>query len=252
MSIETLEPGVRRLLAPNPSPWTLEGTNTYLLGEPGGAITVLDPGPQIDAHLDAILAAAPTIERVLITHRHSDHAASAEAFAVRVRAPLEEPDDETTFEVGWRRLETVATPGHSSDHRCFWFADTETLFSGDHVLGRGTTVVAYPDGNMSAYLGSLAVVTALAPRIIYPGHGPTIADPTEVLTFYRAHRFEREGNVAAALTTEARSLEEILGISYADVVDAVLPAARLSLQAHLAKLVDDGVAAAGPDGWTLA
>jgi len=246
VSTERLSPLVRRVLAPNPSPWTLEGTNTYLVGR--ARPVVIDPGPDDPAHLDAVLEEAGGASGILLTHRHPDHAEGAAAFAARADAPILD-EDETAVDGG--RLRRIPTPGHSSDHVAFLLAEEHALFSGDHVLGRGTTVVAHPDGDMRAYLESLERVQELAPSRIYPGHGPVIEDPEPVLAFYRRHRGEREAKVIAALGVQARSLDEILARAYDDVAPEVEPAARLSLQAHLAKLVDDGLAHAEGDAWRL-
>lgn len=247
MSVDELEIGVRRILAPNPGPWTLEGTNTYLLGLE--RVTVLDPGPASAEHLDAIMAAAPRIDRILLTHRHRDHAESAEALADRLGVDVAEPGDGERLELEVGMLLTIATPGHSSDHRCFMLEPTAALFSGDHVLGRGTTVVAYPDGDMSQYLTSLEAVTRAGPSVIYPGHGPTVSDPRAVLEAYRTHRLARETKVLTALGGTPLSVEEILARAYDDVVPAVLPAAELSLRAHLHKLANERLAVETEDGW---
>lgn len=253
---------MRRILAPNPSPWTLEGTNTWLVGL--RAPLVIDPGPPIDEHLDAILEAAGEVRAVLLTHTHRDHAEGAEAFAARARAPLavahpplnaqlcataEPLADGQRIAADGATLTVVATPGHASDHVAFWLEEEQALFTGDHVLGRGTTVVAHPDGDMRAYLASLDRVRNLEPRRLYPGHGPIVEDPTAVLDFYKQHRLEREAQVLAVLDATPKHLETILGHVYADVAPQVLPAARLSLAAHLEKLVADGVAIEHEGTW---
>jgi glyoxylase-like metal-dependent hydrolase (beta-lactamase superfamily II) len=249
MTVETLAQGVRRILAPNPGPWTLEGTNTYLLGD--SRVVVLDPGPSIPEHLDTIRREAPQISAVLLSHRHADHAESAEDLASWLGVDLLEPDDGETITLDRGVLETIATPGHSSDHRCFLLRETRTLFSGDHVLGRGTTVVAHPDGDMSDYMRSLDRLMALDISVIYPGHGPVLDDPSATLEAYRRHRLAREAKVLSALSEDARDLERVLEVAYDDVDASVLPAARLSLRAHLDKLVADGAIHAEGDSWRL-
>ncbi|MFP5225235.1 MAG: MBL fold metallo-hydrolase [Actinomycetota bacterium] len=249
MTVEMLAEGVRRILAPNPGPWTLEGTNTYLLGH--RRVVVLDPGPDTQTHLDAIRTASPEICAVLLTHRHPDHAESAEHLASSLGVALLEPRDGEPVVLDHATLETIATPGHSSDHRCFLLREARILFSGDHVLGRGTTVVAHPDGDMSDYMRSLDRLIGMDISTIYPGHGPTIENPAEVLQGYRQHRLARETKVLNSVSEGPRDLEQILGIAYDDVAEEVLPAARLSLRAHLDKLVADGVLTHEEDRWRL-
>lgn len=246
MPVEKVAPSIRRILAPNPSPWTLEGTNTYLIGE--SSVYVLDPGPSIQSHLDEIVETAGVISGILLTHSHPDHAESVQELAARTDAPILEPE---VLDIDGATLRPVATPGHSSDHFCYLLEERGILFSGDHVLGRGTTVVAYPDGDMRAYLASLARVKELSPNSILPGHGPTIDDPAPVLEFYGKHRLQREAKVRAALSKEPRPIGEILGLAYDDVQQEVLPAAELSLRAHLRKLQEDGEAAVEGDSWHL-
>ena len=259
---ERVSPLVRRILAPNPSPWTLEGTNTWLVGL--RAPIVIDPGPAIEEHLDAILEAAGEVRAVLLTHTHRDHAEGAMAFAAKARAPLAvvQPSvnshlcadadalvDGQQIVADGATLTVIATPGHASDHAAFLLMEEHALFTGDHVLGRGTTVVVHPDGDMRAYLDSLDRVIALAPTRIYPGHGPIIESPAETLAFYRRHRLEREATILEALDATPKHLEMILGDVYADVAPQVLPAARLSLAAHLEKLVADGLVVEHEGTW---
>jgi glyoxylase-like metal-dependent hydrolase (beta-lactamase superfamily II) len=260
--VERSSPLVRRVLAPNPSPWTLEGTNTWLVGL--RAPLVIDPGPAIEAHLDAILEAAGEVRAILLTHTHRDHAEGALAFAVRAKAPLavvqpaanpslcagaEVLTDGQLIVADGATLTVVTTPGHSSDHAAFWLEEERAMFTGDHVLGRGTTVVVHPDGDMRAYLASLERVRALDPVRIYPGHGPILDDPVPVLDFYRRHRLEREATVLAALDGTPRTLDDLLPSTYRDVPAEVLPAAKMSLAAHLDKLVADGLAFEEAGAW---
>jgi glyoxylase-like metal-dependent hydrolase (beta-lactamase superfamily II) len=246
---------VTRVLAPNPSPLTLEGTNTYIVAAPGapGAV-VIDPGPSAEEHAARVARATGgrRVELVLLTHTHSDHAEGAVQFAERVGAPL------AALDAGWAapgspdlaaggellaggvRLEPLPTPGHSADHCCFWLAAERTMFTGDHVLGRGTTVVEWPGGDMRAYLDSLKAVRRYGPRRLYPGHGPAVADPPTKLREYVDHRLQRESQVLAALAAGDRTPAEIVARVYADVDARLHPAAELSVRAHLVKLVREG------------
>lgn len=244
------------VLAPNPGPMTLDGTNTWVLGDPGrGAPVVVDPGPVDQAHLAAVLAAAAGhIAVVLLTHRHADHSEAAAALAARagcpVRAvdpgycagadPLVEGDLVVAPGVGIR---TVLTPGHTSDSCCFLVEVAGTapvLLTGDTVLGRGTTVITRPDGDLAAYLDSLdrldRLVAEAGVREILPGHGPRVPDPAATIAGYRAHRQERLDQVRAARAAGACTAAEIVARVYADVDRAVWPAAEQSVAAQLAYL----------------
>lgn len=243
------------LLAPNAGPMTLDGTNTWVIAGAGRAV-VVDPGPDDAGHLAAIVHAlderdaAPTV--VLLTHGHADHSAGAVRLAQRlgvgVRAldPVHRLGDEgltagDVVEVGDVALRVLPTPGHSADSLSFVLEESggASLLTGDTVLGRGTTVVAHPEGVLADYLDSLRALRALAEEAditrVLPGHGPALANPIAVLDYYLAHRAERLDRVRAAML-QADDLEGILAIAYADVAPALLPAARLSLQAQLAYL----------------
>jgi glyoxylase-like metal-dependent hydrolase (beta-lactamase superfamily II) len=241
------------LLAPNPSPMTLEGTNTYLLGAPGaGEVVVVDPGPDLMAHraaLDAAIAdRGADVAAVVLTHHHADHAEAAgwaddwgaERFAftpalVPVGAsPLQ--DLEELHRAGVT-IQAVHTPGHASDHLCLRVRETDVVLTGDHVLGRGTSVVVWPDGDMAAYLSSLERLGSLGAAALYPGHGPVVSDPAGVVAQYIAHRLEREEQVLAALRAGDETPGEIVTRVYADVEPVLHPAAERSVRAHLAKLV---------------
>jgi glyoxylase-like metal-dependent hydrolase (beta-lactamase superfamily II) len=246
-----------RVLAPNPSPMTLEGTNTYLLGAPGsGAAIVVDPGPDLAVHRAAVERALrerdAEVVAVLLTHHHADHAEAAgwaagwgvqlRTFTPRlVRAEADALRDGDVLDLAGVRLEAVHTPGHASDHLCLRVVDTDAVLTGDHVLGRGTTVVAWPDGDMRAYLASLDRLAALPAAVLHPGHGPTIEDPAAKVAEYRAHRLEREAQVLAALRGGATGPAEVVAVVYADVDPVLHPAAERSVRAHLDKLVADGV-----------
>jgi glyoxylase-like metal-dependent hydrolase (beta-lactamase superfamily II) len=254
---------VTRVLAPNPSPLTLEGTNTFVVAEPGAAtVAVIDPGPADDGHAAAVLAACAgrAVELVLLTHTHVDHAEGARAFADRAGAPLAAlapgwatpgaPDlaAGAALAVAGLELEPLPTPGHAADYCCFGLAAERAVFTGDHVLGRGTTVVEWPGGDMAAYLASLALVLDRRPERLYPGHGPLVADAVARVEGYLAHRREREGQVLAALDAGDRIPAEVVARVYAEVDPGLHPAAELSVRAHLAKLVTDGRVVADPAG----
>ncbi|MHB8339650.1 MAG: MBL fold metallo-hydrolase [Mycobacteriales bacterium] len=221
-----------RVLAPNPGPMTLEGTNTWVLRGAGGTV-VIDPGPLEESHLAAVARLGP-VDLVLITHRHSDHSAGADRLSALTGAPVRRDfvDGEQVI-AGEVRLGVLATPGHSSDSVCFLAEDRAELFTGDTVLGRGTTVVAYPDGRLADYLESLERIAALRLRTILPGHGPQVADPAGCVAFYREHRADRLRQVARARDAGARTPREVVESVYADVDRALWPAAEQSVRAQL-------------------
>ena len=243
------------LLAPNPSPMTLEGTNTYLLGAPGaGEVVVVDPGPALDEHraqLDAALAEiGAEVAAVVVTHHHADHAEAA-GWAGDWGAPLRSFDatlvpgaepwaDGERLRAAGLDLEAVHTPGHASDHLCVRVDQTGVVLTGDHVLGRGTTVVAWPDGDMGAYFSSLRRLRALDGSALYPGHGPELRNPAEIIDSYLAHRLEREQQVLDALQAGDTTPTAIVARVYADVDVVLHPAAERSVRAHLGKLADEG------------
>lgn len=260
-AVRWLSDRVRVVLAPNPSPMTLEGTNTYLVGGPE-AVIVIDPGPNADAHLASIEAAVAGANpvAVLVTHRHIDHAESAERCAemlgtVIVSGTEPQRPDEVPVRDGARVggegvfLTAVATPGHSSDHVCFLLAEERALFTGDHILGRGTTVVAFPDGDMGAYMSSLERLRNLHVERFYPGHGPVIDDPGRVLAEYIAHRREREQQVLDGLAGGPVTPEELVALIYTDVDPVLHPVAAMSVRAHLAELAQRGRAVQDGDRW---
>ncbi|MBA2530374.1 MAG: MBL fold metallo-hydrolase [Euzebyales bacterium] len=253
------------VLAPNPSPLTLEGTNTYLLGEPGtGEVVVVDPGPDLLAHRENLEAAVAgrdaRVVAVVVTHAHADHAEAAgwacdwgvevAAFTPALvgveAAPLHDADRIARAGV---TLEVLHTPGHSSDHVCLRVSETGAVLTGDHVLGRGTSVVAWPDGDMAAYLGSLRRLAGCGATALYPGHGPVRQDPAGTVAGYLAHRQQREEQIIDALTAGDATPGEVVTRVYAGTDPALHPAAERSVRAHLAKLVDDGrVVAVGTTG----
>jgi glyoxylase-like metal-dependent hydrolase (beta-lactamase superfamily II) len=262
-----LRPGIRRLVAPNPSMMTGPGTNTYLFGDE--AVAVLDPGPWIDSHIERIqeVADAP-IRWILATHTHPDHSpgvvALAEATGAEVLgmpAPDAEHQDRTFRpdrilcdgdELGSSEfvLEAVHTPGHASNHLCYRHADANWLFTGDHVIDGSTVVINPPDGNMSQYIASLRRVKSLQCEALVPGHGEVINDPDRVIDWIIDHRLEREAKVAAALAANPGLTSlELVPYVYRDVDKKLYGWAERSLLAHLLKLEDDGVASCGDGRW---
>jgi glyoxylase-like metal-dependent hydrolase (beta-lactamase superfamily II) len=249
-TVRAVTPVAGVLLQRNPGPMTLDGTNTWLLRAAGShEVIVVDPGQGGDAHLEALLAVAPDIALVLVTHHHVDHgelaAALHEARGVPVRAadptlclgagPLS--DGETITAAGVT-VGVLATPGHTSDSVSFVVDGGAAVLTGDTVLGRGTTVVVHPDGVLSDYLDSLRRLQGLGDARVLPGHGPELPSIAEAAAFYLRHREERLDQVRAALAelgpgATARAIVETV---YADVDRAVWPAAEQSVEAQLAYL----------------
>jgi glyoxylase-like metal-dependent hydrolase (beta-lactamase superfamily II) len=242
---------------------TLEGTNTYIVGN-AGRVIVMDPGPNDDDHLASITAAVAGADviAVLLTHHHIDHdeaaGRAAEMFgaAIASSAAAGRPDevpvaDGERFGRDGVFLNALATPGHSSDHLCFWQEEDRVLFTGDHILGRGTTVVAFPDGDMGAYMDSLERVRAVGADRFYPGHGPVVEDPAAVVDEYIEHRRMRERQVLDALAGGPATPGELVAGIYADVDPVLHPVAEMSVRAHLAELARRRVAVEDGERWRL-
>lgn len=246
-SLESITPLATRLLAPNPGPMTLDGTNTWLLREPGGdASVVVDPGPPDEAHLGRIAAAGP-VALIVLTHGHPDHAEGAgrlreltgapivaRAAELCVEAPPLRPDQ--AHEVASVEWVTVLTPGHSSDSVCLFLRDDAALLTGDTVLGRGTTVVAHPDGRLGDYLESLQRLRDLADQgidMLLPGHGPVLNAPIDVIDYYLRHRRERLDQVRDAIAAGAVDAMDVVRRVYDDVDPVLWPAAEKSVRAQL-------------------
>ena len=226
-----LPAGVIRVRAPNPSAMTLDGTNTYVVSG-----WVVDPGPSIRSHLDAIRDAADGgIEGVVLTHSHADHAEAAHEFGVPVVLPS---DGES---IG--PFSAIATPGHSSDSVCLLFG--RVCFTGDTVLGEGSVFIAPGEGSLSAYLDSLRRLRSLDLDALCPGHGPVVWDPAAKLDEYIAHRLDRERRLLEALDSGLRTEDELLSAAWPEVPEPLRPAAALTLAAHLEKLRSEGRLPAG-------
>jgi glyoxylase-like metal-dependent hydrolase (beta-lactamase superfamily II) len=252
-----LEALVSRVLAPNASSMTLDGTNTYVVGAPGsGQAVVVDPGPLDEGHLaavEAVLAArGARVVAVLVTHHHGDHAEAARPWAARFGAPVGAATTAVTgpggrllaagdrLRLAGTTIGVVGTPGHTADHLAFRL-ESGAVLVGDHVLGRGTSVVTHPEGDVVAYLESLRRVHDLGPSALYCGHGPELTvDPGAVLEFYRAHRAYREQQLVDALAAGPRTVDQLVAQVYAAVPQALWPAAAQSTRATLAKLVAEG------------
>jgi len=263
-----LAPGVRRLLAPNPSMMTGPGTNTYLFGVT--EIAVIDPGPAIDAHIDGIIeAAAAPVRWVLVTHTHPDHSPGAMALAMRTGAevlgrpaPEHGPQDRSfsptrllgdgdALVTGEFTLDAVHTPGHASNHLCFRHAATNWLVTGDQVIDGSTVVINPPDGDMHDYIESLRRLRAMNCDALLPGHGDRIDDPARAIDRIIEHRLLRESRVRAAVRQHPRlTPHALVPHVYQDVSPHLFPLAERSLLAHLLKLEGDGHAEASGDRWS--
>ena len=241
------------LLAPNPSPWTLDGTNTWFLHEPGSPSSiVVDPGPADPQHLAAIAAFAhladATISAIVLTHRHGDHAEGARDLHEMTGAPVRALDPAlclgseglTAGEVlsaGGLELHVLATPGHTSDSLCVAVVNDGSLLTGDTVLGRGTAVIAWPDGDLRDYLASLAQVRERSGiERLLPGHGPMLEDPAGIIEAYLEHRRIRLDEVREAVAAGCETPEAVVDAVYADVAVQLRPAALMSVRAQLAYL----------------
>ena len=250
------------VLAPNPGPMTLDGTNTWVLrADPGGPSVVVDPGPLDEGHLDAVARAAGTVAAVLLTHGHLDHSEGARALAERVGCRVRALDpahrlgreglgDGDVVTAGDLELRVVGTPGHTSDSLSFLVTGEGALLTGDTVLGRGTSVVAHPDGRLGDYLSSLERLRRLAgtheARVLWPGHGPVLSDPLTVVEGYLAHRRDRLEQVREALRGlgPSASPRAVVERVYAEVDPVLWDAAERSVRAQLEHLSGRG----GPAG----
>ena len=279
--VERLEPGIRRILAPNPSPMTYRGTNTYLVGD--GEVAVIDPGPALPAHYDAILGGLGRGERIshiFVTHSHLDHSPLAtplaEATGAAIHAfgdsgagrskvmqdlaaagltgggegvdasfaPHEMVADGTAIEAGDWRLEALWTPGHFGNHLSFVYGDA--VFTGDHVMGWASTMVSPPDGDLTAFMASTERLAGHGARVFYPGHGAPIDTPAERAGWLLAHRRGREAEILDRLDRRGITIPDLTRDIYHDVPAALLPAAERNVFAHLIDLVTTARAQADP------
>jgi glyoxylase-like metal-dependent hydrolase (beta-lactamase superfamily II) len=272
---DEVAPGIRRLLAPNPGPFTFTGTQVFVVGR--GDVAVVDPGPDDPDHVERLIAAlaGERVTAILCTHTHRDHSPAARPLATATGAPVigcaplappnHEGEADGSFDPdyvpdlvladGGRvagddwTLEAVATPGHTSNHLCFALAGTGVLFSGDHVMGWSTTVVAPPDGDMAAYMASLDKLQARDEIIYYPAHGPAVDDPQAHLVRLIAHRRGREAQIVAHLQAGEGRIPVMVADMYSDVDPRLHPAAGRSVLAHLIDLEARGLARRDGEAW---
>ena len=273
---DPIEPGIARLLARNPSPFTYFGTQTYLAGE--RELVVIDPGPDMAEHVEAILAAlgGRPLAAIACTHTHRDHSPASGALKAATGAPIigcaplalesvgpradasfdkqYEPDrvladgEAIEFDEG-KRLVAVATPGHTSNHLCYQLGDA--LFTGDHVMGWSTTVVVPPDGDMQAYMLSLDKLRQRGDRIYYPAHGPAVTRPNQLVRGMIGHRLQRERQILRLVGERARDIPDIVANAYPGLDPRLVPAAGGSVLAHLVDLERRGLVEAGEgEIWT--
>lgn len=247
-----ITPHAHCLLQGNPGPMTLDGTNTWVLLPPGGTeAVVIDPGEDEAAHqqrvADHVAALDARVSRIVLTHGHHDHSEGAPRLAQLTGAPVQavgrghdDLADGDVLRAGDLEIRVVTTPGHTADSISFALPADHALLTGDTILGRGTTVVAHPDGELDAYLASLERIRELTGHgvvtSILPGHGPTVPDAAAMVDFYRVHRRERLDQVRAALSEGARDADDVVARVYEDVDRSVWPAARMSVLAQLAYL----------------
>lgn len=265
--VDQVSPLIRRVVANNPGPFTYLGTGTYIVGR--GEVAVIDPGPDLPEHLDAILRAleGERVVAILVTHNHADHSPLADPLAKITGAPTYgcpmagpvedaavkmEDDHDAGFVAqhpvcgggeiagpGWT-LEAIPTPGHTSNHVCYGLKEENALFSGDHIMGWSTTVVTPPDGDMGQYLASLRLVRARGFSTLWPTHGPPITEVDAFLAAYEAHRLQRERQVLDQLAKGPARVGDMVPVIYAAVDKRLYPAASQSMLAHLIQLVGEG------------
>jgi len=277
MEVEQLHPLVRRLLAPNPSPFTYTGTQTYIVGS--GAVAVIDPGPDLPEHVDAILAATAgeKIDAILCTHTHRDHSPASRPLAAAAGAPIigcaplaledDGPRADAAFDFDYRpdrvladgetlpgedwTLRSVATPGHTSNHLCFALDGTGALFTGDHVMGWSTTVVSPPDGDMTLYMKSLDLLLGRDDAVYHPAHGPAVEKPHAHVRALIVHRRMREKQILARLEAGEGRIRAMVETMYRDIDPRLHPAAGRSVLAHLLDMERRGLVRAAGDSWSL-
>lgn len=264
-----IAPGVQRLVAPNASPMTGPGTNCYLIGDPVWA--VIDPGPDDDAHLAAIQAAAPGLSTVFVTHTHRDHSPLARRLAAMTGAqivgraapqdgrqdtgfvPHRQPEPDEIFRQGGDELQAIHTPGHASNHVCYLLRGVAMLFSGDHILDGVTPVILAPDGDMADYIDALRDLRGRRIDRIAPGHGRVLESPVAVIDAVIAHRLRRESLILQALrAVRSSNAPALVATVYHDTPQALHGMARLTLEAHLIKLEREGLVRQELDLWHAA
>jgi glyoxylase-like metal-dependent hydrolase (beta-lactamase superfamily II) len=271
--LETLEPGIARVLAHNPSAFTYYGTQTYLIGQ--RQVAVIDPGPGLDEHVEALIAAIGDrkVVAILCTHTHRDHSPASRALAKATGAPIigcaplaletvgpradaafdgdyaadRVLEDGDSIEVDGRTVTAVATPGHTSNHLCFAFGDV--LFTGDHVMGWSTTVVVPPDGEMAAYMSSLDKLRQREDRIYYPAHGPAVDKPQRYVRSLIGHRMQREKQILRLIGEQPRDIPDIVANAYPGLDPRLTNAAGGSVYAHLLDLEKRGLVERAEDQW---
>ena len=276
--VQEVAPLVRRVLADNPSPFTYTGTQTYIVG--GGEVAVIDPGPDLPGHVEALLRAveAETVKAILVTHTHRDHSPAARPLADATGAPIvgcaplafddAGPRADAAFDTAYRpdrvmsdgdrvegagwTLEAIATPGHTSNHLCFALLEEQALFSGDHVMGWSTTVVAPPDGDMAAYMASLDKLMARSDRIYYPAHGEPVERPQRLVRGLIGHRKQREGQILRLLKRGEGDIQTMVGAMYKGLDPRLHGAAGRSVLAHLIDLKGRGLVRQAGDEWSIA
>jgi glyoxylase-like metal-dependent hydrolase (beta-lactamase superfamily II) len=277
--IETLHPLVRRVLADNPSAFTYWGTQTYIVGN-GESVAVIDPGPDLETHVDSIIEALgdTRVEALVCTHTHRDHSPATRALKRITGAPIigcaalalddSGPRADAAFDTdyapdrvladgeaisgeGWT-LHAVATPGHTSNHLCFALPEADALFTGDHVMGWSTTVVSPPDGDMAAYMASLDKLMQRTDRIYYPAHGDPVEQPQRFVRGLAGHRKQREGQILRLLGEGEHEIPGMVGKMYVGVDPRLHLAAGRSVLAHLIDMETRGLVARSGDVWRKA
>jgi glyoxylase-like metal-dependent hydrolase (beta-lactamase superfamily II) len=276
--LEQVAPGVRRLLAPNPSHFTFTGTQTYVVG--AGEVAVIDPGPDDPAHVEALAHAlsGERVSAILVTHTHRDHSPASRPLAAATGAPIigcapfaiadDGPRADAAFDFDYApdlvladggrvagddwTLEAVATPGHTSNHLCFAYSEQSALFTGDHVMGWSTTIVSPPDGDMAAYMASLERLLARDDAIYFPTHGPAIETPHDHVKALIAHRRGREAQIVGQLAAGEGRIPAMVRALYTDIDPALHPAAARSVLAHLIDLRERGRVRQEGEIWSLA
>ena len=253
-----ITPLVRRITAGNPGMFTGPGTNTYLIGDE--EVTVIDPGPALHEHIEAIIQASANIKQILLTHTHPDHSPGTRLLQDNIGVPVfaliteSSKDQDITFTPErilidgeiianeYYSIEVIHTPGHASNHLCYLLKDEKLLFTGDHIMDGSTVVIASPDGSMQDYIDSLAKLKEYDLNKIAPGHGELIDEPYAVVDWIIKHRFERESKVIDVLKQHnSGDLNTLVKDIYADVDSMLHPVAKWSLESHLIKLMDEGV-----------